>query len=105
MLFDYSDLLKIMKKAAVDAVEASKPVNVQFGNVVSTSPLRINVEQKLTLEKEMLILAKGLTDYEAETEDGTKVIIRNELKAGDNVILIRMQGGQRFFVLDKVVNI
>ena len=38
-----------MKRAAVDAVAAGKPVNVCFGVVLGTAPLQVKVEQKLTL--------------------------------------------------------
>ena len=62
-MYDMNDLLKIIKQAAVNAVDANKPVNVVFGTVISTSPLQIQVEQKLTLGKEQLVIAKHLTNY------------------------------------------
>lgn len=58
-----ADLVGAMKKAGLDAVEASKPVNVFFGNVVSASPLKINVEQKMTLEAPQLILTRNVTTH------------------------------------------
>ena len=42
---DAVDLIKAIKKAAVEAVKASKPVEVCFGKVISVSPLKILVEQ------------------------------------------------------------
>lgn len=62
-MYDTNDLLKVIKQAAVNAVNASKPVNIVFGTVISTSPLQIQIEQKLTLGKEQLIVAKHLTNY------------------------------------------
>ena len=41
---DANELVNTLKRAAVEAVEAGKPVNVYFGEVVSASPLKINVE-------------------------------------------------------------
>lgn len=60
---DANELVKAMKKAARDEREASKPVNVFFGEVVSASPLKINVEQKMVLGAAQLVLCRNVTDY------------------------------------------
>lgn len=60
---DANDLVKAMKKAARDEREASKPVNVFFGEVVSESPLKINVEQKMVLGESQLVLCRSVTEY------------------------------------------
>ena len=46
MLADANGLVEAVKKASRDEREASKPVNVYFGEVISKTPLKINVEQK-----------------------------------------------------------
>lgn len=168
-MLDAKDLLETMKKAATDAVETSKPVNIVFGKVVKVKPLEINVEQKMTLKKSQLILTRNVTDYTTKvtgdwnTENKTlnanhtheltgdisvnskatispnpdnevisisntindnksvkqtninlshshsiklekkTIIIHNGLQVDDKVILLRMQGGQQYIVLDKVV--
>lgn len=132
---DTSTLMRLIKKAAVEAVDAAKPTAIVFGDVISSSPLKIKVEQKMTLTDEQLILAKNVTDYtvnatvewttESITHDhsytddgsnmttgsnthnhqvqGTKSItIHNALQIGDKVLLLRMQGGQKFIVFDKL---
>ncbi|WP_153957397.1 DUF2577 family protein, partial [Clostridioides difficile] len=43
------DLLQIIKKAAMDAVETSNPMRVVFGTIESISPLRVKIEQKLSI--------------------------------------------------------
>lgn len=63
---DAVEFVKTLKQTAVDAVEAEKPVNVCFGEVVSISPLKINVEQKLVLGEAQLILTRNVTDYETK---------------------------------------
>lgn len=76
---DATELLTTMKKAALDAVESTKPVNVFFGKVVSVNPLQINVEQKMILGEAQLVLAKRVTEFtslvtvqwESEKEDQT----------------------------------
>lgn len=60
---DANGLVEAMKKAALEAVESTKPVNVFFGEVVSKSPLKINVEQKMILGEAQLVLTRNVTDY------------------------------------------
>jgi hypothetical protein len=55
-----------MKIAATGAVDAGKPVCVMFGVVISAEPLKINVEQKMTLEGAQLVLARNVTEYTVE---------------------------------------
>lgn len=102
---DVSALVDEIKRLAVSAVDAGKPCGVFFGTVKSASPLEISIEQKLTLSGRQLILARAVTDYDAQVEtDGTKkeIKVRNALKVGERVALLRLEGGQRFLVADRV---
>lgn len=63
---DAVGVVKKMQKVAVSAMEASKPVNVYFGEVLSVSPLQIDVEQKMILDGAQLILSRNVTDYMTE---------------------------------------
>lgn len=65
-MFNYDDLVKAMKKVAVEAVNASKPSNMIFGKVISESPLKVKVDQKLILTSAQLVLSRNVTDYEVE---------------------------------------
>lgn len=108
MLLDYNDFLIAIKKAAIEAVEAGKPVSLAFGKVVAVNPLKINIEQKMALGKEQLILCKHLTERNIDMTingDRETVTVHEQLKNGEEVILMRMQGGQKYLVLDRVVKI
>ena len=125
---DFNDLIKLIKRIAVEAVEASKPTNIVFGQVTSASPLKITIEQKITLSSQQLILTRNVTDHEIEmTLDhetdyksggsgdssfashnhavtGKKTMtLHNALKKGEKVALLRTQGGQQYVVIDRVV--
>lgn len=63
---DAEELVKAMKRAAVAAQEATKPVYVYFGVVETASPLTVNVEQKMLLDESQLILSRNVTDYMTE---------------------------------------
>lgn len=123
-------IIEIIKKAAMEACEAAKPVAVLYGKVIKTSPLTIDLEQKVQLTEDFLILTKNVMDYKInldiatstdttnlvaninnETVDlahkhnvtlKTSITVNNALKLNDKVILMQIQGGQKYVVLDKV---
>ena len=66
--------------------------------------MKISVEQKITLSSAQLILTRHMTNFKAKTTEGVEVTIQNSLKVGDQVVLLRQQGGQKFLVLDRVVS-
>ena len=110
-------MLEIIKKAALEAVGSGKPVAIQTGTVVGINPLEISLDQRLTLPEDFLIVPESLTRYEIDlshvhklnslpdTENALmdKVVIREGLAMGDAVLMLRVQGGQKYVVLDKVV--
>lgn len=102
---EVSEFVRTVKKAAVEAVEALKPVSLYFGEVVSVAPLQINVEQKMLLSTAQLVLSERITDYRTVIEGGAgreEAIVRGALAAGEKVILARQQEGQKFIVLDRI---
>ena len=104
-MFDTTDLVKLIKKAAVDAVNASKPTNIVFGKVTNASPLKIKVDQKLILSSAQLVLSRNVTDYRLSVtlDDAEKtMVVRNALTVGDEVILMQVSGGQKFIVIDRI---
>lgn len=136
------NVIETIKRIALSAVENTKPAEVMFGEVVSASPVKILVEQKLLLEEPFLILTKAVLDHWVDitvdhytesdplisdddvldtkhTHPNTavgefdpthwhrylgrkKIKIHNGLLEGEKVILIRLQGGQRYVVLDRI---
>lgn len=113
------DLSSVIKQAAMEAFEASTPVNILPGTVIKINPLEINVDQRFPLPEDFLIVPERLTRYEVDlkhihqyTDDGVtmttgealpeRIVIRSGLQIGDKVILIRVQSGQQYVVFDKV---
>lgn len=58
-----NELVRAMKRASKEEREASKPVNVFFGEVQGVNPLKINVEQKMLLGEAQLVLSRNVTDF------------------------------------------
>lgn len=108
-MLDASGFVMAMQKMSQNVQEAGKPVNVEFGTVISITPLQISVDQKMILGVNQLILSRDVTNYTTTCtiswthESGTKQItINNALKQGERVILLRLQEGQQYLVLDRV---
>lgn len=98
---DSSDLLLLIKKAAMDAVTASKPANIIYGKVLSVSPLQVQLDQQITLGAAQLTIARCLLGYSV-TIEGVKVDVIPPLAAGELVILARAAGGQKYVILDRI---
>lgn len=95
-------MVELVKQIADGTSRAGQPVAVLLGTVTKTNPLEVNVEQRLTLSEDFLLVTERVTRYE-QTVGNTTIVIRPGLVAGDTVLLLRVQGGQRYVVMDKVV--
>lgn len=126
---DTDVIVRLIKKAAVEAVREGGPCSVLYGTVRSTSPLVISVDgdEKRNLTKEFLYLTRNVKDHEIEmtvdhqTEEKSggsgeaafsahkhaykgrkRFLIHNALKTGERVLLLMVQGGDRFIVWDRM---
>jgi hypothetical protein len=93
-----------IKRAAIDAVNATMPSGVYYGTVISTSPLKISVESKMTLTDKQLVLSSLVQDFDVDITLGERrtCTLHFALKPKEKVMLIRVQGGQQYIVLDRV---
>jgi hypothetical protein len=119
-----SDLIPLIKKAALDAMDNTQLCDLRYGRVISTSPLKVKVTDQFIIPASLLVVPQHLTNYkmtvnvdwttndnsEPETVDshnhgirGTKTMtVYNALQTGDKVALLRKQGGNSYFILDRV---
>lgn len=81
-------MLDIMRRAGAGAVEAGQPVAVMFGTITKTNPLEVSVEERLPLTRDFLIVPERLDGH---------------FESGEKYILIRVQGGNQFVLMDRVV--
>lgn len=115
------DLIQIIKKAAIEAVQAANPCSIMFGVVTKTNPLNITIESRLTLDESFLILTSAVStfsvdvDVSVSTSNSISVPVHNHtvsgrktitvhlgLSIGESVMLMQVQGGQKYVVLDRV---
>lgn len=127
MSLDANNLVALIKKAAKDAVEASSPFAMKIGEVVSVSPLKISINQKITIPASQLLITNAVRDHtvymtvnhETDAKSGgsgeasfashkhgytgkKKFTVHRALSKGEKVLLLRCDGGQKFIVLDRL---
>lgn len=124
-------LIDVMKRASMEAVANAQMCDLRYGEVTSTNPLKVHITNLFTLPASMLVVPEHLTDHEVKittsgygwvTEDKSggggmaafeshnheinqsqkTVKIHNALKVGDKVALLRKQGGQSYYILDRI---
>lgn len=118
---DANDFIRTVKQAAKEAVAASAPSDVMTGTVTSVKPVMVKVEQRFEIGPGQLVIPEYLTNHvisvtlSTSTDKGGEpehthpvsgkkmVTVHNALVAGDQVVLIRQAGGQKFIILDRVV--
>lgn len=84
---------------------ASDYANILYGNVISDKPLKVQLSDKITLTAPFLIVGQNVTDYkqkiiiDGQTKD---ITVKNALKSGDKVAMFRLDGGQQFYIFEKL---
>lgn len=100
---------ELIQQIALDAIGSAKPVRMLIGTVLQPPPtLRVQIgdDLKRVYDSEFLIVAAHLAAREETViMDGISrtITYSDQLKAGDTVMIAAQQGGQSFFILDKVV--
>ncbi|AIQ71173.1 DUF2577 domain-containing protein [Paenibacillus graminis] len=96
-------MLDIIKKASLGAVGSTNPVAFSYGTVTVAAPLQIQVDQRFILSGAALVLPESVMESKLEW-DGREIVLRRGLEKGDRVLMVRMQGGQSYVVLDRLVD-
>ena len=110
-------LVSIMLRAGGDANPSSERTDLIYGKVVSTSPLKVQIENepKMILSEAFLILspfckAKSLSipAWNTESASGhthnisTHVVqVWRGLAVGDKVLMLRIHQGNMFYILQR----
>jgi hypothetical protein len=94
-------ILPLIKQAALDAVENKQMCDLRYGEVIGIDPLRIKITNQFIIPGSMVAVPHHLTKYNINF-DGTILTVDNSLRLGDWVALLRKQGGQSYFILDRV---
>ena len=143
------ELVKLFEEMIHNTVNINKFMDIEFGEVVEEKPLKIKINEIITLEEDNLILTNAVRDHSIdvtvnwETEDKKvdlidnhthlwaggfgstgpvnkssdinsthkhdikgkkKMIVHNNLKKNEKVLLIKAIGGQKYVVVDRLTD-
>lgn len=98
------NLAEAIKKCSMEAWEANIPCDVVFGSVTDDEPVRIKVGD-MELPREIIYVPEHLTYKEETISLGMyerTIVIREGLKKGDCVAVVRKNGGTGYVVTGKI---
>lgn len=92
--------------------------DIVYGKVISSDPLKIQTSNQMILSESFLVLGRQVTKHQERIRvlahhdsigdtSGNRpdvfetIEIDGTLKDGDSVVMIRFNGGQQFFVLER----
>ena len=87
-LVNEHDFINTIKQVAIEAVKSTRPQETLFATITSLNPLEMKVENGQIVDEDYLVPTQAA---------------KNGLEQGEKVAVLRIQGGQRFLILDKVV--
>lgn len=129
------ELIDALHQVVQESYAACMPTDMAMGTVVSTSPLEIRVNTSMTpLRAPVLVLTAAVIEkkipvlsHTHAASDGTTgpalssiacmengkslpveggyIILNRELRAGDRVVLLKVESGQRYVVLSRVFEV
>jgi hypothetical protein len=101
-----ASFLQVLKRIAREERESADLCKVLIGTVTSANPLKIKISQKIELDEDFLVVCQNVTDHTQKIVlDGVtkEITVKNGLKKGEKVLLGMENGGQTYFVIDRVV--
>lgn len=94
-----------IRRIVLRAMEAENPCDVILGSVTKAAPLEIQISDKAVLNASQILIPQSMTDHTQEMSIpgvGTvNVMVKNALKAEEQVLLMQKRGGQLYVVLDR----
>lgn len=116
-----ADMVSAIKRAAAQAVEAAAPAGLYMGTVLSVSPLTVQLDQKMTVTAEFLMLSTLVQEFNVDmtmdhwTEDTNPPTTHAHPDAGVNsfdathkhaykgrktfLVHLGLQAGERVFLI------
>lgn len=115
-------MIEIIKKVVQQGIDGAALPGLMEGEVISSSPLKIRIKRnsKLVIPRELLVVPENLTNRTIKASisasyvstssenfsnfntNSASITINNALKTGDKVMLISFEGGQKYYILDRI---
>lgn len=99
------ELIGVIQKIVQNTIRAMKPTDKATGTVLSADPLSIQTDTSMPpLPAAALLLTDAVKERTAMVQggEGGSVTVAEGLKAGDRVLMLRVQNGNQYIVLSKI---
>lgn len=101
------DLIDVLQQIQQEGYKGMKPTDLVFGTVTSLAPFTVQIESTMQpIPEAALVRTFGVMprSYTGTTSDGASFtcVINPGLAAGDRVVMLRCDAGQRYIVLSRV---
>ena len=83
--------------------------DVVYGEVISDKPLKVQLSNNMVIDDNFIVLGRNIGKHKISGKgevNGQKISFKgleidNGLKKGDKVTMIRMDGGQQFYLFER----
>lgn len=108
-----ADIYEAIKVLVNQVLSSTEFADIELGEIVSIKPLKIKLSDRLILNQNQLMLTDAVTlktinlthkHEESERAELTSpIIVRDGLKKGEKVLLLKAKQGQTYVVISRVV--
>ena len=100
-----AELMGVLQQIAQNTMKAMKPTEKATGTVISAAPL--SVQSDITMQPipaSALVLTDSVIERTVPVVGGAggTVKVQEGLKAGDKVLMLRVQHGNQYIILSKI---
>ncbi len=74
--------------------------DVVYGTVISAKPLKVQLSNNMILTDDFIVLGKHIGKF--KLKGNIELEIDNSLESGDKVTMIREDGGQQFYLFERI---
>ena len=93
-------IVRLLQQVSKEAASSPRTTDLVYGKVVTINPLAIQVASRYNITKDFLLLSSLCTEKWIG-EGVNKQMLWRGLQVGDSVRMLRVQGGQLFYVLER----
>ncbi len=99
-----SELVGVIQQIVQNTIEAMKMADKATGTVESVSPLRVKIDSSIqSVPSAALLLTDTVRERVVPVQGGEgTVTIREGLKEGDRVLMLKVQNGQQYIILSRI---
>ncbi len=99
-----SELIGVIQRIVQNTINSMNMADKATGTVESVSPLRVKIDSSIqSIPSAALLLTDTVKERIVPVQGGEgRVTIREGLKEGDRVLMLKVQNGQQYIILSRI---